>query len=209
MKNLIIIGAGGFGREVLSWARQCLEYGKLWHCKGFLDDNPAALNRFETGLPILGSPGSYVPQPNDVFICAIGKPAPRRTCVTAISRAGGVFINVIHPTVAIAERVQLGTGLILFPYTVISCDTVIGDHSALYYHCSVGHDARIGAFCQLSSYCDVTGNVHLEDGVFMGSHASILPSIHVEAGATIGAGSVVIRRVKAHQTVFGVPAKFL
>lgn len=207
MKNLIIIGAGGFAREVLTWSRQCPEHGKQWQCKGFLDDNPLALSRFEVDLPILGSPMSYVPQKDDVFICAIGKPEARRNCVTAISRAGGVFINIIHPTVVIAERAQLGTGIILFPYTIISCDTRIGDHSALYYRCCVGHDARIGAFCQLSSYCDVTGNVCLEEGVFMGSHASVLPSVHVEAGATIGAGSVVIRRVKAGQTVIGVPAK--
>ena len=44
MKNLIIIGAGGCGREVLQWAKDINEKGKQWNIKGFIDDDINALN---------------------------------------------------------------------------------------------------------------------------------------------------------------------
>ena len=209
MRRLLIIGAGGFGREVLAWARDCTEHGIDWEASGFIDANPNALDGFDVTVPIVGSETEYQPLPSDVFVCAIGNPSARRACVEMMLAKGAKFVNVVHPTAIIGERVKLGVGVIICPYCVFTCDIQIGDHTAFNLHCSVGHDARVGSYCQLSSYSDVTGHVQLADEVFMGSHASVLPSISVGDRAVVGAGSVVISKVKPDTTVIGVPAKSL
>lgn len=79
MKHLIIIGAGNFGREVFSWAAQCNEYNIDWTLKGFLDDRPNILNNFPGYGRILASVDNYVPETDDLFICALGEPGPKKS----------------------------------------------------------------------------------------------------------------------------------
>ena len=59
MKHLIILGAGGMGRQVSSFARSCNGYGKNFDIKGFLDDNLDAMNGFSDYPPILGTVDEY------------------------------------------------------------------------------------------------------------------------------------------------------
>ena len=82
MKDLIIIGAGGFGRELFSAAREAAGFGEQFRVKGYLDANPAALDRFAGYPPILGAPEDYTPAPDDVFITALGNIASRRRCAS-------------------------------------------------------------------------------------------------------------------------------
>ncbi|NBX34537.1 hypothetical protein EBR16_04155 [bacterium] len=52
MKKLLIVGAGGFGREMHAWALQHPDHGRDWIFAGFLDDNPAALADFAAFAPV-------------------------------------------------------------------------------------------------------------------------------------------------------------
>ncbi len=210
MKQLVIIGAGGFGREVLEWARACPAYRREWEIAGFLDDRPDALAPYRgIGLGILGNTRDYLPRKEDVFICALGKPSQRAALRQRFLERGAQFTRVIHESCVIGRGVELGEGVILCPRVVLTCDLAIGPNTALNVASAVGHDARIGADCQISSFCDITGFVTVGDGVFMGSRASIIPGKRVGDGAVIGAGAVVVSNVPASVTVFGNPARLL
>ncbi len=103
MKNLIIIGARGFGREYCQGLRLREGYGKTFAIKGFLDDKADALEGFEGYPPILSSVEDYVPEPGDVFTCALGSPVYRRKYTEMMLAKGGVFETLINPNAIIHQ----------------------------------------------------------------------------------------------------------
>lgn len=208
MRRLIIIGAGGFGREVFGWVSEHPDCGRIWQVAGFLDDNPLALGGIEMPVGVMGSVASHMPLETDSFVVAIGNPTVRRSCVDQLRARGATdFPTLVHPAARIGRNVRIGQGSLIGPDCIMTCDIVVGDFCAFYFFSALGHDVRVGDYCQLSAYCDLTGQAALGNGVFMGTHASVLPGIRVGDDAYIGAGSVVAKDVPPGTKVFGVPAR--
>ncbi|SEO86964.1 sugar O-acyltransferase, sialic acid O-acetyltransferase NeuD family [Flavobacterium sp. CF108] len=207
MKNLIIIGARGYGREVCGLARQCSGYNTEYTIKGFLDDKLDALDGFENYPAIISSVENYEIQDNDVFVCALGSVQWKKHYVEIILSKGGQFINLIHPTVVFTSNVKLGNGIIVFMYSNISNDCVLDDFVTIQGFVAIGHDSKIGKWCHINAYSFTGGYAVLEEEVCLNTRATVLPNIIVRKGATVGAASLVIKNVKENTTVFGVPAK--
>lgn len=204
--NLIIVAAGGFGREVYTWACQAVCAGSPWIIKGFLEDRPEVLGRFRYNVPILASIESYEPTGNDLFLCAVGEPFVKQRICALLEAKGARFATLIHPTAVIGHEVHIGSGSIIGPLTQLSCDIQIGKHVVFGTNSNTAHDTIIGDYGQVCGSCEINGSAVLEEGVFLGSHATVLPRARVGAWAKVGAGSVVLRRVKPRTTVFGNPA---
>jgi sugar O-acyltransferase (sialic acid O-acetyltransferase NeuD family) len=206
-KRLLIIGAGGFGREVLAWARDAAAANSEWSVGGFLDANASALDNYRVGAGIVGNPETYQPQPGDCFVCAVGDPAAKLRLCRALQQRGGEFITLVHPTALVGPDSTLGVGTILCPQAVVTCNVTVGSFVSLNVQALVGHDAVIGDGCTLNGHSEVDGFARLEEGAFLGAHAVVMPGAKVGAYARVGAGSVVLRKVAAQTTVMGVPAK--
>lgn len=207
MKNLIIVGAGGFGREMIAWAKQSHGYGEDFVLKGFLDDNPQALKDFAVDLPVCGSVATYDIKEEDVFCCAIGNPKFKRRCIESITRRGGHFISLIHRSAVLGERNQIGNGLILCPYAVITSDVKIGDFVTVNLHSFIAHDTKIGSFSQLHCHVDICGHVEIGEETLLGSHASLLPQISLGDRVNVSAGAVVAASFESDITLAGIPAR--
>ena len=207
MKKIVIVGAGGLGREVLAWLLDLVGPDSGHKIAGFLDANPSVLDKFDCPYPILGDPGDYIPEADELFICALGNPKTKKNVCSKLRDRGALFFTLIHPSAVVGPRCVLGEGVVICPGAILTTDITVGEFAMINAQATIGHDAIIGAWSTISGHADVTGFAKLGEGVFLGSHASVLPSAQVGDYAIVGAGSVVVRRVKPNVTVFGVPAK--
>jgi sugar O-acyltransferase (sialic acid O-acetyltransferase NeuD family) len=207
--NLVIVSAGKFGREVYSWAGDCVDAGQAFAIKGFLDNRPNPFEGRQYDAPILGSVETYSPAALDRFLIAVGDPSQKRRHALALERKGAAFANLIHPKAVLGRNVKYGHGLIIGPYSVVTCDVSIGNFVTLYPFCMLAHDTVVEDFCQVSSHCSVNGNASLREGAFLGAGAVVAPNASVGDWAYVGAGSVVLKRVDRRDKVFGNPAAII
>jgi predicted dinucleotide-utilizing enzyme len=115
MKDIIIVGAGGLGREVLQWLTDINQKKETWKIKGFIDDNIHALKNYTYPKKVLGTIEDWKPSENEVFVCAISDPdIKERVVKTAeVPRSGIRF--AYSPDAAIGAYNELGEGVVIYP----------------------------------------------------------------------------------------------
>ncbi len=201
MKNLIIYGAGGFGREIMCWFKDEVNF------KGFLDDDKHALSPFGMDRFYLGNKDNYTFCEDDYLVIAIANPKIKQRLYHALKQQGVNFTNLIHKTAIIGDRTILGEGNIICPYTIISVDVKMQNCNAFNLHTSIGHDANIGSFNIFNSHNDITGNTNIGDRNFFGSSACVLPNAIIGHDNKIAAQSVVYKGMRDNNIYIGNPAR--
>ena len=206
MKDIIIVGAGGCGREVACWISDINAMEPTWNILGFLDDNPEAFTKFPNKYPILGTIKDHKPMKGVLYAMGIASPSAKRIVGPMLEEKGAKFASIIHPSTRIYTEFPLGKGLITYPNAKIATGCKIGDFVTL-QSTILGHDATLEDFVTVSSSCGITGGVTLHEGCFIGDHACVAMGLEVGRDAYVGLGSVVIRNVEENTRVFGNPAR--
>lgn len=210
MIKLWIIGAGGWGREVVFLVRGMNASEHDWRLHGFLDDRTDILNNFDNqGLAILGDPLKHLVQKDELFVCAQGSPLTREKYSRSIRSQGGKFVTVIPRGMFIPDSVKIEEGCIFSPNVQISPDSHVGSFTNIHSLCILGHDVSIGNYCQIGAMVFLGGGVQIGNMATIHPHATILPGIKIGEEATVGAGAVVIKDVPPGTTVYGNPAKII
>lgn len=209
MKHLLIVGARGWGREVYDIAQACIAAGQNISVKGFLDDKSDALHNYPNYPPIISSLEDYTPQPDDIFICALGDVSYKKKYTEIILQKGGEMATLIHPTAILGNNCHIGHGCVVGAYANISCDTIIGNNVTFSIKAGMGHDSSIGDYSHIGGLTNISGFVSIGKNVTIHPCCNIIPHKIIGDNSIVGTGSVVIRNVKAGTTVFGNPAKVL
>jgi len=202
MRDLFIVGAGGFGREAV-WTVERINAANqqpLWKVIGFADDDPAkATGNFE-GYPMLGSvekaskdfPGA------SVFI-AIGDNAIRRRLYAQLR--GHDFPALIDPSAQVSPTTEFKHGTFIAVEAVVSVGTEIGKFVIINARAGVGHDSKVGDFANICPGVSLSGHTVIEDDVFMGTNSCTAPSITVGKGATVACGTPALKNVAPGTTL--------
>jgi sugar O-acyltransferase (sialic acid O-acetyltransferase NeuD family) len=207
-QRILIVGAGGFGREVLQWARDAWPESED-RIAGFLSSDADALEGFDCGHSVLGSPDSYRPAPGDRLLLAIGIPYARRRVAESLLAHNAEFLTLIHPAAIVAGSASIGLGSILCPYSIASDSCCVGRFVIMNYHSSLGHDASAGDFAVLSPYATLGGSAHIEDDAFLGLHSSVAPGKTVGARSKVSANSCALHDSAADALIHGVPGRIV
>lgn len=206
-KNIYIIGARGFGREVSLVLPSWDGFLDRYIIKGFLDDKPDALDGFNGYPPIVSSVEEFRPNDNDVIVCGLGAVIWRKKYIDILVARGAHFDTFISPKSYIAKTAKVGVGVLITDNVSVSSDVKIGDFVLCHPNCTFGHDTEIGDFSVVENGVFCGGFVKVGECATLHTRATILPHQKVGDEAIVGACSCVIRNVKPGATVFGNPAQ--
>ena len=209
MKDLIIFGASGFGREV-AWAVERInKVEPTWNLLGFMDDNNGIQQSEINGYRVLGKTADVGKYPDAYFVCAVGASRVREKIVSNMKKVNSAikFGTVVDPSVEMSELVTIGEGTIICAHTIITVNIEIGSHVIINLDCTVGHDAILEDFVTLYPSVNVSGITNIGHAVELGTGMQIIQGKRVGDYSVIGAGAVVVKDIPEKFTAVGSPAK--
>lgn len=205
MKDLIIVCAGGFGKEALSIAEMMNIPDPQWNILGFIDDTKAVGENIFRGYKVLGSIKEWQPKSNEYFALGVAKPQVKEILYNILHQKGAKFATLIKPSTHIPQETIIGEGCII-GQAWIGINVMLG--KCVHIAGSMVGETHIDDFSTTTGFTNIAG-ANIGKRVFVGSHAVVLNGRKVGDDATIGAGSIVFNNVKPNTTVIGNPAKKL
>ena len=209
MKDIVILGAAYFAREVYSMVQDCIADGAKWRFKGFVDDRVNILDDFQHIGDMLGGVDLYTPAANDLVIPALGNPMVRKKYVDMLISKGATFGTMVHPSAYVGTNVEIGSGSVITQGAILTAGLKIGNFVNVGVLTTLSHGNVIGEFSQFAGYCCITGEVQIGAFVECGCHVSIVPHLTIGDHAQLCTGSVVLRNVKPYEKVLGNPARVI
>ena len=207
-KDIVILGAGGLGREVMWQLSVVNQQTPLYNILGFVDNAAALQGKNINGYPVVGDEGWLLAHTTDicVLIC-VANPGIRRAIFERLSTNTCIsFPNFCAADVHCSDFVKMGRGCIICLSSILTVNVSIGDFVIMCASCVVGHDAEIGDFTTLYPGVTVSGAVDIGAGSEIGSQATIIQGKHIGKNTIIGAGAVVVKDIPDDVTAVGVPA---
>ncbi|MEW6334496.1 MAG: acetyltransferase [Thermodesulfobacteriota bacterium] len=207
--KVVIIGAGGFGREVLDIFEACNHPTMKYDVLGFIVENEYYTpNSIVNDKPVLGDLTWLMAYRNEIFVvCAVSSPQHRRRIIQEATKIGCRFCNIIHPTAVLTRWVTMGEGVVITAGCILTNQIQIGCHVQINLDCTIGHNAVLDDFATLAPGVHISGNVRVGEGCYVGTGATVIEKKRLGEWSIIGAGSVILEDVPANATVVGVPGK--
>jgi sugar O-acyltransferase (sialic acid O-acetyltransferase NeuD family) len=209
-RDIVIVGASGFAREIAWLIAEINEQEPTWNLIGHVDADARQIGTQIGDSVVIGDDTFLLDRRRDLHV-AIGIGHPRlisRLSASLLSAAHLSFPNLIHPSVRRdMRRMALGQGNLLCAGTLFTTGIAIGSFNVFNLASTIGHDVSIGDCCVINPGCNISGGVRIEDRCLLGTGSQVLQNITIGAGATVGGGALVHRNVPAGVTVVGVPAK--
>jgi sugar O-acyltransferase (sialic acid O-acetyltransferase NeuD family) len=208
-RNLVVVGAGGHGRETANSALLQLFGNTATQFIGVLDDQPQPRTEElvrELGLRVLG-PIAWLRSNRAFYTLGIGSPEVRQLLDLELSSWGLDAWTIIDPRASVGKANRIGDGVVIAPGAVVTTNVELGRHTHLNVNSSVSHDSRVGSYVTISPGAVICGSCLIEDGVYIGANACVLQGVTVGKGSIIGAGACVVADVEPGKTVVGVPAR--
>jgi sugar O-acyltransferase (sialic acid O-acetyltransferase NeuD family) len=206
MEKLILVGAGGHGKDVCDAA---LRQGR--NVIGFVDDDETLWGRSVLGRPILGGFDHLSSTGRGVAaVIALSSPETKLRVAALLEQAGvPIAPSILHPSAVISPFAWIEDGAVVLGGAVVQAEARVSRHAYVHTASSVSHDARVGEYASLHPGVQIGGGAHLGERCFVGIGATILPNVRIGDGTIVGAGAVVLHDLPAYVTAVGVPARII
>jgi sugar O-acyltransferase (sialic acid O-acetyltransferase NeuD family) len=199
-KSLIVLGAGGHGKSVISIARTA-----GYVVEAVTDDDPALWGKELLGVPVVPPDAPLCREEGRLAIIGVGDNRKRKEIAQRFSHFE--WATIIYPGSYTNPSGEIGPGTIVLPWAVLGAESHVGAHVIVSAQCTVGHDTVIGDFAHLAPGVHVAGDVVIGEGVFMGISSAVVPAVHIGEWTVVGAGGVVVRDLPARCKAMGLPAR--
>lgn len=211
-EQLLVVGAGGLGREVAEAVRAMNAQQPTWALLGFLDDAPGLAGTTVGGVPVLGPVDAVAEHPDAMLVLTVGSSANLQSRPRIADRLGvedDRYATVVHPAATIAASTTLGPGTVVLAGVVTTADVEIGAHVVLMPQVLLTHDDRVGDHATLAGGVKLAGGVRIEEGAYLGAGSTVREYLTVGGYALVGMGAVVTTDVPPGEVWAGCPAVFL
>ena len=203
MKDIIIVGAGGFAREVAWLIEEINLKNQEWNLIGFFDENNNEAKTLN-GYRVFNK-NDFVNQSQASLVVAIGDSETRKKVVDRYSSFK--FATLVHPDVSISATNKIGEGSIICKGNIITVNVDIGKHVIVNIDSTVGHDAVLEDFVTILPSVNISGYVRIKECSNVGTGTQIIQKKTIGQNSIIGAGSVVVRDINDYVVAAGIPAR--
>ncbi len=207
MKDIVLIGAGGFAREVTWLIEQNNTVKPEWNILGYIADSESGLLKY----PVLGSDEWLESYEGEIYaVCCVGNSELREKIISKYKDHPNVhFPAIISKDAIIGDNISVSDGTIICAGTITTVNVKIGKFVIINLDCTIGHEAVLGDYVTLYPSVNVSGTVTIKENTEIGTGSAIIQGITIGEHTIVGAGSVIIKDIPAYVTAVGVPAKVI
>jgi sugar O-acyltransferase (sialic acid O-acetyltransferase NeuD family) len=208
---LLIIGAGGFGRETAEAIRAVNEADPRWDLLGFLDDSLEQQGATIEGVKVVGPVDAVADYPEARVVITIGNPdnfTVRRRIVPRLGLPPERYATIIHPAASIPPSAHVGRGTVVLATSVATSVVTIGSHVAVMPGVVFTHDDVVEDYATFGTGARLAGGVHIGEGAYIGAGALIREKRTIGAWALVGMGAGVTKDVPPGEVWAGIPARY-
>lgn len=210
MQDIVIIGAGGVGKETAWIIEQINELKPTFNILGFIDDNNGLIHKNINGYKVLGNVDWLLNIDKNIgVVCAIANYKVKKSIMEKLSLKNFDYPSIISLDVYINNTNIIGKGCIIYPGVLITTNIKLGDHVIISPKCGIGHEAVIEDYCSVLWNVSISGNVKIEEGCLIGSGTTIIQNKTIGRETILGAGAVVVKDIQKNCTAVGCPAKIV
>ena len=188
----VIIGAGGFAKEVKSQMNNS-------NIKMFVNDEYWISN--DENIFKL----SDLNIKKHMVIVAIGNPIDRYKIIKKLPLETMFYNFIHHSTLFLSNDIEIGIGSIICAGCILTTNIKIGNHSQLNLHTTIGHDTVVGDFFTTAPGVKISGNCTIGDRVYFGTNSSVKEKIKICDDVVIGLNSGVVKNIELCGVYGGVP----
>lgn len=209
MKDLLIIGAGGLGRETAWLVERINQKSPTWNLLGFIDDNEKIRKKNINGYRVIGDYKKIKDYPDAYVVCAVGASKTRENIIKKVMDMipDVKFATLIDPAAEMSDFVLIGEGSIICAHTIVSVNVKIGKHVIIDWNCTIGHDAVLEDYVMLYPGVNVSGSTMIGNCVELGTGMQIIQGRKIGRYTVVGAGAVVVKDLPEKCTAVGSPAR--
>ena len=210
MKDLVIIGTGGVGRETALIIEEINKVNQEWNILGFIDDNKDLIGKEIMGYKVIGDRSYLNNFEKEIYVViAISNYSMKEGLVKYLTNKNIKYATFIHPSVKINDTIEIGQGSIVYPGVIMTVNIKVGNHVIISPKCGIGHDTLIEDYVTLLWNVNVSGAERIRQGATIGSGSTIIQGLEIGRNSFVGAGAVVIRDVEENKTAVGVPSRYI